>query len=75
METTFVLSHAVWLFTARLELPISSAKFIGERREREGTATSTNMELFPVQHPVRRSVPSVPDQMLLADLDPTPNMN
>ena len=30
------------------------------------------MELFPVQHPVRRSVPN---QMLLADLDPTPNMN
>ena len=71
METAFVFSHATeraaWLFTARLELPISSAKFIGERR-----ATSTNMELFPVQHPVRRSVP---DQMLLADLDPTPNMN
>ena len=40
IETAFVLSHATereraaWLFTARLELPISSAKFIGERGER-----------------------------------------
>ena len=48
----------------RLELPISSAKFIVEREERETLATSTNMELFPVQHPVRRrrrSVTSRPD--------------
>ena len=53
------------LFTARLELPISSAKFIVESERGETLATSTNMELFPVQHPARwrRSVRS-PDQIL-----------
>ena len=49
--------------------PLNSSE---RKREGDRRATSTNMELFPDQHPVRRSVP---DQMLLADFDLTPNMS
>ena len=61
-----LLSHATlaMLFTAQLELPISSAaaKFDEELWILDGRrrATSTNMGLFPVQHPVRQEDSNAP---------------